>query len=351
MNALSDARSADPASRVSVARVLFNPFYYLAGGPALGIGLALILAAGLIGALSQTHFDGVLDFHTGLPAPWWIFPAEGVIDWLALILPLYLAGRLLSHSRGLRLVDVLGTQALARAPYLVVALAALLPGYRRTTSALVEALPRLAGGAGSGLPGELTAHPADLAVFCAAILVSLAMLIWMVALMYRAYAFSCNLQGAGAIVSFIVAVIVGEILAKAAFFALLAGVGGEPTAAAFAPPVTASTIGAGASTATSAAAPAEVAAAMIDALARDDAAGATRDFDATMKRALSPNALQKIWQDLATRNGAFQKRLESRHMKVQGFDVVLVKCQFAKRPVTLQVTVSAGGEVSGFHIR
>ena len=64
--------------------LLFNPFFYVAGGKALGIGLAAILLAGLVGALGNTHFDGVLDTHTGAHAPLWFFLAEGIIDWLCL---------------------------------------------------------------------------------------------------------------------------------------------------------------------------------------------------------------------------------------------------------------------------
>jgi len=45
-------------------------------------------------------------------------------------------------------------------------------------------------------------------------IVNLLMLVWMVALMYRAYATSCNLKGARAIVSFIAVIIIAEFLAR-----------------------------------------------------------------------------------------------------------------------------------------
>ena len=48
--------------------LLFNPFVYIAGGKALVLGLLTILVAGFLGSLSTTHFDGVLDTHTGRPA-------------------------------------------------------------------------------------------------------------------------------------------------------------------------------------------------------------------------------------------------------------------------------------------
>ncbi len=52
---------------------LFNPFHYIAGSQALTIGLGLILAMSLIGAITNSHFDGLLDFHTGRSAPLWVF--------------------------------------------------------------------------------------------------------------------------------------------------------------------------------------------------------------------------------------------------------------------------------------
>ena len=52
---------------------LFNPFTYIAGWQSLFIGLAAIILAGGIGSISSTHFDGVLDTHTGRPAPLWFY--------------------------------------------------------------------------------------------------------------------------------------------------------------------------------------------------------------------------------------------------------------------------------------
>jgi len=217
---MSDAVAANPAPRIPAVTALMNPFYYLAGGPALAIGLALILSSGALGFLGNTHFDGVLDSHTGRAAPLWVFLAEGLVDWLVLALPLYVAGRMLSRSHGLRALDVFGTQALARAPYLLVALATLLPGYQRTVEWLVENLPRLLDRSG-GPPTPLIEHGGDFAVFLVVTIFGVLMLVWMVALMYRAYAFSCNLKGARAVVSFIASILIAEVVSKLAIGSLI----------------------------------------------------------------------------------------------------------------------------------
>jgi hypothetical protein len=206
--AMSSAPATFDASRRSLSSFLLNPFRYLAGGPALIIGIAIILASGLIASFSHSHFNGVLDFHTWpdtVAVPVVIYLIEGIIDWIILALLLYMLGKALSSSHTIRALDVFGTQALARAPVLLTALAALLPGYQRS-------IERLGPAALSGSWSLLTDYRSDLAVFIAAVCVCLTAIIWMVALMYRAFAVSCNLKGTRAVISFTVALIASEAL-------------------------------------------------------------------------------------------------------------------------------------------
>jgi len=177
---------------------LFNPFYYVAGGQALGLGMLVVFASGLMTVSSHSHFDGVLDFHTGLLAPFWVHMAEPLIAWLALAVVLFGMGLLVTRSR-YRVIDVFGTLALARFPTLFIALAALLPGYQRM-------MPRL-------LAGDVI-WSLDMLTFCAALLVVLVSIIWSVILMYRAYAISFNVAGVRGIVSFILGLLAAEIASK-----------------------------------------------------------------------------------------------------------------------------------------
>src|SRR4051812_9332244 len=107
---------------------LFDPFAYVAGGTSLCFGLAMILASGWIGSLSSSHYDGVLDFHSGHRMPLWYSLSAGFVDWLSLALVLLIAGKFLSKSK-FRAIDVLGTQAMARWPGIFSALLALLPPF------------------------------------------------------------------------------------------------------------------------------------------------------------------------------------------------------------------------------
>lgn len=184
---------------------LFNPFYYVAGLNSLAAGLVAILLTSVIGSFSASHFDGVLDFHTGFNVPFWLYIAEGLIDWIIMGGVLCIAGFVISKSR-FRVIDVFGTQALARVPALITAAAALLPGYRLFSTAIAYQ------------PGNFAvvaaADPTGFKSFIVMMFVVITMTVWMVMLMYRAFAVSCNVSGAKAVVAFIVSIIVAEIVSK-----------------------------------------------------------------------------------------------------------------------------------------
>ncbi len=190
---------------------LFNPFKFVAGCKALLSGLVIILLSGFVGALGNTHFDGVLDVHTGLEAPLWCFFAEGLINWICLAVPLFFFGLIVSHS-SFRAIDVLGTQALARGPYMIASLTMLPDANRRFGEYLMAKLNQTA--------PTVAIDYIDALIFAFALSLTILMAVWMVALMYRAYAVSCNIKGAKSIITFIVSLIGAEVLSKAAILQL-----------------------------------------------------------------------------------------------------------------------------------
>ena len=207
---------------------LFNPFYYVAGGTALGIGLVVMIVASLVGAATNYHFDGVIDLHSGPPAPAWVFVAENLINWLVMGVLAYLAGRLISRSR-IRPLDVFGTQALARAPMAITLFCVLLPGFRRVSDHLAGPLMQGPARYRSGSPGGVLKSFADvgtldLAVFVLAVILALVLLVWTVLLMYRAFAVACNVGGGKAIGLFAAAILLGEVFSKMSIGALLAAI-------------------------------------------------------------------------------------------------------------------------------
>ncbi len=202
----------NPNPERKLTTLLFNPFVYIAGAKALGLGLGAILVAGLIGAAGRTHFDGVLDVHSGAQAPLWVFLAEGIVDWLCLAFVLLIIGKIASRT-AFRSIDVVGTQALARWPTVLISVATLPTGFQRFCNYLVEQFLK------PGTNAEF--NVTDAVVFGAVVLALIVLTCWFVLLMYKAYSVSCNLRGGKAVGTFIGGLILAEILSKVAVVGLL----------------------------------------------------------------------------------------------------------------------------------
>ena len=188
-----------------VNRWLFNPFYYIAGGKALMIGIVVMLITGLSANIGGSRFNGLLDIHLGFSAlPWWINVSEILISWLVFSCLLLISGKVVSKSR-VRSIDVFGTQALARSPYLFASLVAFIPGIRRFAEKLKMN------------PTALLQFSPDMILFISATIFIVLMAVWMVELIYQAFSVSCNVVGKTAIWVFIGSLIISEIISLIAF--------------------------------------------------------------------------------------------------------------------------------------
>lgn len=193
-----------------VSQFLFHPFVRVAGAASLALGLAAILLAGLIGAGQGLHFDGVLDAHVGLKLPVWFSVAEGLLDWFSLAVVLHIVGRIISRT-AFRAVDLLGTQALARWPTVIVSLVCLLPGFHRFSDQLLKSAQKMA-----FEPTKLALPPLgmDGAVFGLVTLIMLVCTLWMVMLMWKSFSHCCNVRGGKAVAGFVVGLLIAEVLSK-----------------------------------------------------------------------------------------------------------------------------------------
>ncbi len=190
--------SAAVPREMTVAGWLFNPFIRVAGGQALAVGLTVIVTSGLAAAAGGLHFDGLLDAHVGaIRLRLWVPVAEGLLNWLVITTLLGLASLLFAPPT-VRLVDIAGTQALARWPLLVPALVCALPWVRRAVAA-------------SAGDGEGTALPAwGIVAACSMVIGG----VWMIWLMWKAFAVVFNMRGGPAFAVFAAAVVIGEVVTK-----------------------------------------------------------------------------------------------------------------------------------------
>jgi dienelactone hydrolase len=85
----------------------------------------------------------------------------------------------------------------------------------------------------------------------------------------------------------------------------------------------------------------------VDLLAKGDFAGAVARYDQTMRAALPEPKLREAWQSVEAQAGGFRKRLQTRLLKIESYDVALVTCEFERAKLETKVVFNAQGEVSG----
>ena len=190
--------------------LLINPFVRIAGGKALLLGGVVFVVSILLAYCGNMVFDGVVDAHFGNNVNLGRALLIPSIALVIFIVTLYITGRLLSKS-SIRFIDVAGTVTLARAPFMLISLAVLIPGVYDYSTAIAQNL--------------LTQNYSAItllqwAVFLLFSIVSIVAVIWFIILAYKAFSVSCNLQGARAIAGFIIALLFSEIVAAIAIYQL-----------------------------------------------------------------------------------------------------------------------------------
>jgi hypothetical protein len=177
---------------------LFNPFIYVAGMRSLLIGFSGMAIASIIAFFSKAHFDGAIDIHVGAPLTVQMAFIEPLLDWVCLVLPLYVFGRIASES-SIRFIDVAGTLALARWPMIFAAFLGFLP------------VPKFdMKNADLHYLMAFTTNPSVIVLM----LLTIQIMVWTIILMFNAFAVSTNLKGGKAATAFIAGLIIAEVISK-----------------------------------------------------------------------------------------------------------------------------------------
>ena len=176
----------------------------MAGVPALLIGVvAMALTAGLC-VLASVHLDGVIDAHCGPALGWPPAFGQSLFNWLVLSAVLMPFALWLARP-GWRLIDLLGIQALARAPFALVA--GVMLGLRMLVD--LPDLPAL-------MQEGQTPSAADNARLFVHATVTLVPLAWSIYLMYRSFAICVDATTDKVIGAFIAALVIAEVVSKVA---------------------------------------------------------------------------------------------------------------------------------------
>lgn len=85
----------------------------------------------------------------------------------------------------------------------------------------------------------------------------------------------------------------------------------------------------------------------VELLAEEDFSGATRYFDTTMKRAMSPEKLQQAWKSLIAQMGPFERQLGVKTEKFRQYKIVFVTCEFEEGSLDVKVVFNGYKLISG----
>jgi hypothetical protein len=182
--------------------LMINPFSRIAGWQAFGLGLVIVIATGIIGTFSNVAFDGVIDMHLTQNLTFVHSFEFLAIDIVSLVLVMTITGFII--SKGFRIIDILGTMTLAKAPYIFLAIA----GYFTVSPDIKEIIKN---------PFIVFQSVS----FIILTLLTIPVTIWAITLFYNGFKTSCGVKGGKLIVASIIALLISEIISKILIYKLM----------------------------------------------------------------------------------------------------------------------------------
>lgn len=167
--------------------ILYNPFLYIAGAKSFVFGFVVLLLTTFLSFSSGTHYNGLANIYFAKDTAFIFYFSEQVFHWLTLSILFFGFSLLLSKSK-VRFIDIIGTQAMARIPLIILPIHRVLPLF---DSFMINSFK---------MYFLIAVH-----IICVT---------WSIALMYNAYKVTCNVKQQGLVISFIIAIFIAEILTK-----------------------------------------------------------------------------------------------------------------------------------------
>lgn len=186
---------------------IYNPFYKIAGVQALGIGLTAIIIISILAHFNGMTFPSIISAQIGnkaLSIPRLLVQNLG--HWIIFSTIIYLFGVFASKSH-IRAIDIFGTIAVSRIPFILFSILGFLPinEINQKITAAVKNNP--------ADPNLLSDLPlSEISILIVFALITLAIAVWVIALMYNAFRISTNIKGEKSAILFIVALILSLIV-------------------------------------------------------------------------------------------------------------------------------------------
>lgn len=202
--ALLSKAIAKPTTLRFFCSLLINPYQKIAGAWSLILGAGIILGISYLGSIAKIYFVGLLGIlnvsmvkNPNIGADFLFLLYQNAVIWLVLTL-LFIAASKICKQKSIRIIDFMGTVAFSRFPYL------LLTGFL----AIVRIMhPRFMD---VGMENGLQLQPSLLAVaFSSVVFICAA---WHIITYLNALKESSGLSGKKLWISFIVCILLGEII-------------------------------------------------------------------------------------------------------------------------------------------
>lgn len=166
---------------------LINPYYRIAGFKSLAIGFIGLLFLSFASFKSGTHFYGLSNIDFAKDSIFVFYALEHLISWSVFAILTFLLGLSLSKSR-MRAIDFFGTSLLARIPLIFTPLLRIIPMFQ---SFLFQSF--------------------EMYFIIGIYLLSV---LWTIVLLFNGYKISSNLRNNKLTASFIIGLLVSEIISR-----------------------------------------------------------------------------------------------------------------------------------------
>jgi hypothetical protein len=176
-----------------------HPFRYIGGWWSVLWGVLILIATAFISRYSSVHFPDAISVKVAASLSFWGLLLQAFINWTVITTVFYVSGLLFSSTR-IRFIDVLGTQGMARLPYLLVSFT----GFSNSLKLFGEYLIQMQ--LKTGEPIEVSTMVVTLAILI--LILQILLTIWMVAWMYQAFSTAVNLKGGKGAAVFTVSLII-----------------------------------------------------------------------------------------------------------------------------------------------
>lgn len=173
---------------------LINPYYRIAGFKSLLVGFIGLLLLSFASFKTGTHFYGFSNIDFAKDSFFVFYALEHAISWLVFAVFAFLLGLFLSKS-SVRAIDFLGTSLLARIPLIITPIIRITPIFQ-----------------------SFLFHSFEMYFIIVVYLISLA---WTIVLLFNGYKISSNLKSNRLIISFIIVLVISEIITHVSIHLLI----------------------------------------------------------------------------------------------------------------------------------